>query len=78
MKSASCKPVAAAAAKPGAGDEDALLDDLGLDDLDIGASDGNGDDDLDALLSGFGLDDDDSGNEDGDIDADLAALLEDL
>jgi len=61
------KPAAAA----GGGDDD--LDDLGLDDLDLGGDDDGGD--LDDLLSGFGDDDDD--DDDG-MDDDLSALLDDL
>ena len=54
------------------------LDDLGLDDLDLG-SDGDdmGLDDLDDLLAGFGDDNEDGEDEDV-IDAELAALLDDL
>ncbi|NIZ62625.1 type VI secretion system contractile sheath small subunit, partial [Sedimentitalea sp. CY04] len=54
------------------------LDDLGLDDLDLG-SDGDdlGLDDLDDLLAGFG-DDNDGGDDDDALDAELAALLDDL
>ncbi|AZV81004.1 hypothetical protein EBB79_24200 (plasmid) [Parasedimentitalea marina] len=69
-------PTPAAAAAP-AGDD---LDDLGLEDLDLGGDDDDtGLEDLDALLAGFGDDSDADGDaDDDDIDADLAALLDDL